>query len=159
MTAVLLDHGVNVEDSQMGILRGQFSMTLVIGLPDAAEVGRLREELEAVARRLGLDTLSLSEVDATEAEPPEPSHIVTVYGADHPGIVHAAASALAERGWSITDLNTRLVDDGEGEPLYALMMEVALKGASLDDLEESLAPVREGQGVEVSVHELEDDEL
>ena len=51
--------------------------------------------------------------------------MVTVYGVDHPGIVHAAATALAGRSVDITDLNTRLLEDDDGDPLYVLMMEVA----------------------------------
>ena len=37
VTRVLLDHGVNVEDSQMTILRGHFTMTLILGVPDEAD--------------------------------------------------------------------------------------------------------------------------
>ena len=84
---------------------------------------------------------------------------VTVYGADHPGIVHAAASALARRGIDITDLNSRLMDEEE-DALYVLMMEVALPpGTSAEELEEGLAEVGSREGVEVTLHELERDEL
>ncbi len=41
VTAVLLEHGVNVEDSQMAILAGHFSMTLVLALPDNADADAL----------------------------------------------------------------------------------------------------------------------
>ncbi len=65
--------------------------------------------------------------------------MVTVYGVDHPGIVHAAATALAGRSVDITDLNTRLLEDDDGDPLYVLMMEVALPpGLTPDELEQEL---------------------
>jgi glycine cleavage system transcriptional repressor len=159
VTGVLMEHGANVEDSQMAILRGHFTMTLVVSLPAGADPEALRADLDEVAKRLELDALTLSTVATTEDAGARPSHIVTVYGADHPGIVHAAAKALADRRWSITDLNTRLVDDGNGDPLYVLMMEVDLGADPGSELEDALAAVRDEQGVEVTIRELDDDQL
>jgi glycine cleavage system transcriptional repressor len=34
VTGVLVEHGVNVEDSRMAILRGEFAMVLVLGAPE-----------------------------------------------------------------------------------------------------------------------------
>jgi glycine cleavage system transcriptional repressor len=162
VTRVLLDHEVNVEDSQMTILRGRFTMMLVLGVPDGADESRLRSDLEGAGRELGLDAIALEVVgEASETAPAaDPSHIVTVYGVDHPGIVQAITAALARAGVNITDLNTRLVSDDEGENLYAMMLEVALPpGLSELDLESALEDERRGQGVEVSIRELESDEL
>ena len=158
VTGVLLEHGVNVEDSQMAILAGHFSMTLVLALPDGAEPDALRSSLETAAGELGLEALSLSEVAEVGGPQAEPSHIVTVYGSDHPGIVHAVASVLAARSWDITDLNTRLVGEA-GEQLYALMLEVAVPPQEAGALEDALDTVAGEQGVEVSVRELDADEL
>jgi glycine cleavage system transcriptional repressor len=157
VTGVLLRHGVNVEDSQMTILRGYFTMMLFLAAPDELDAAVLERELSAP--ETGLDQLSVAELE--EHRPgPEPSHTVTVYGADHPGIVHAAASAMAERGVDITDLNSRLMDDEEGQALYVLMMEVALPAtASAEELDAALAEVGAREGVEVTMHELERDEL
>jgi glycine cleavage system regulatory protein len=70
------------------------------------------------------------------------------------------ATALAEAGVNITDLNTRLVSDEEGEDLYAMMLEVALPANLSElDLESALEDTRRDQGVEVSIRELENDEL
>jgi glycine cleavage system transcriptional repressor len=161
VTKVLLDHEVNIEDSQMTILRGHFTMMLVVSTPEGADRDALHADLDDAADALGLEAISLSEVeDVDPASEPEASHIVTVYGLDHPGIVHAVAAAMAEREVDITDLNTRLVGDGEGEPLYALMMEVALPASvSASELEDGLATVGQEQGVEVTVRELEQDAL
>jgi glycine cleavage system transcriptional repressor len=161
VTRVLLDHDVNVEDSQMTILRGRFTMTLVLAGPDGLDEAALRGELDAVARGLELDAIALEPVgDAAGAESAEPSHIVTVYGVDHPGIVSAVTAALAAAQVNITDLETRLVSDSEGEDLYAMMLEVALPpGADAADLEAALEGTRGDQGVEVSIRELERDEL
>jgi glycine cleavage system transcriptional repressor len=162
VTGVLLGHGVNLEDSQMTILRGHFTMMLVVDVPGDADVARLRADLDATSRDLGLEGVALGEVaDADPEAPDDPSHIVTVYGADHPGIVNSVAEALAAAEVNITDLNTRLVpeDDGGGD-LYAMMVEVSLpSGLSAGALETLLAGIKREQDVEVSVRELEADAL
>jgi glycine cleavage system transcriptional repressor len=86
------------------------------------------------------------------------THIVSVYGADHPGIVHAVARALADRGVNIADLTTRLVDEPGGEPLYAMALEVTLPDLSAaGEVERALEAVGHEQGVEVSFRPLERD--
>jgi glycine cleavage system transcriptional repressor len=164
VTRVLLDHGVNVEDSQMTILRGHFTMTLIVGADEQVEAGALRADLDGAARDLGLEAMSLSEVSELAGAQADPTHIVTVYGADHPGIVHAVAAALAECEVNITDLNTRLVVDdasnGDGSDLYAMMLEVALPpGVDTEALDGLLAATRQEQGVEITIRELEQDAL
>ena len=158
-TAVLLRHGINVEDSRMSILRGHFTMMLIVSMPDEVDRERLRTELEAVAVELGLEALALSEVEEVDT-PAQATHVVTVYGVDHPGIVHRVAAVLAERRASITDLQTRLVDEG-GEPsLYALLMEVALPArVDASELDAALASTAESESVDVSFHQLERHEL
>jgi glycine cleavage system transcriptional repressor len=159
ITAVLLAHEVNVEDSQMTILRGHFTMMLIVAVGDEVDETDLSGDLRAVGQELGLELLTIAVVDELAGdEEAEPSHIVSVYGVDHPGIVHAVASALAERGITITDLTTRLVGE-DAEPLYALMMEVAVPADAAADVAEALAAAGAAQGVEVSVRPLEADAL
>ena len=109
-------------------------------------------ELAAAGTRLELEAVGfspLAEVDP--AAEPEPSHVVTVYGVDHPGIVHAVTSALAQRGVDITDLTTRVLSEG----IYALMMEVSVPPGTEIELE----AVAQEQGVDVTVRPLESDVL
>lgn len=158
VTAALLRHELNIEDSQMTILRGHFAMVLVVSGPDSLDVAELRRELDEVGRELGLEAISLAEVADAAGAPPEPTHIVAVYGADHPGIVHAAARAVADGEGNITDLNTRLSEEG-GSTLYVLMMEVAAAPDRIDALRRALEAVGRDEGVEVTLRELEHDEL
>jgi glycine cleavage system transcriptional repressor len=161
VSRVLLEHEGNIEDSQMTILRGHFTIMLIVAAPDEVDVPRLQADLSAVKDGLELEALVLNEVtEAMSAAEQVPSHVVSVYGGDHPGIVHAVTAALAERAVNITDLTTRLVGGGATQPLYAMMMEVSLPaGLSAQQLEQGLAEVREREGVEVSVRELEQDAL
>jgi glycine cleavage system transcriptional repressor len=159
-TAALLRHGANVEDSRMSILRGHFTMMLVVSVPDDADRDALAAALDAVAADLGLEALALSAISLSADETAEATHVVTVYGVDHPGIVHHAAQALAEHGVNIVDLQTKLVED-EGEPsIYVLQMEVTLPGdLEAAELDRSLAGLGARESVEVSLRELDRLEL
>jgi glycine cleavage system transcriptional repressor len=159
ITAVLVDHEVNVEDSQMTILRGHFTMMLIVAAGDDVDVEVLAEDLRETGEALDLELLTIAGLDELAAVPDAAaSHVVTVYGVDHPGIVHAVSAVLAERDVSITDLTTRLVGE-EDSPLYALLMEVAVPDDVVSDMTDALAGVGAAQGVEVSVRPLESDAL
>ena len=148
----LLEHGMNIEDSEMTILRGHFTMTLVVSAPDGTDADRLRADLEEVRNGIALDAISLDEL-VEAAVPPiaTASHVLTVYGADHPGIVHAVTAALTEQKINITDLTTRLIEQEDSEPLYVLTMEIALPEAvEARDLDAMLTRVGAEQAVEVS---------
>ena len=157
MSEVLLRHSANIEDSQMSILRGHFSMMLVVAVPGEADAAVLREELADAGRSLELEAVALSPLeDVDPASEPEPSHVVTVYGIDHPGIVHAVTSALADRDVDITDLTTRVVGE-DAEPIYALMMEVAAPPG--EDVDALLASVADDQNVDATVRPIDDEAL
>lgn len=158
VTRALLDQGVNVEDAEMAILRGRFAMTLVLAAPAGADLDALRAGLDAARDEVGLEALHLEPItdEGDHAQAAAPNAVVSVYGVDHPGIVHAVADALARAGASITDLSTRLVGT-ERTPVYSMLLEVA--GPPPDALHELLAPVARAAGVELAVRPLEPDAL
>ena len=155
VTRVLLDRALNIEDAEMAILRGHFAVMLVLAAPDELDDVGLRADLERVREAIPLETVSLTEVPPLGADRAEPSHAISVYGADHPGIVHGVAEALAQQGVNVVGLSTRVIGD-----LYVMLLEVALPSA-LDEasLEQLLARVAEGQGVDVSVRPVDGDVL
>jgi glycine cleavage system transcriptional repressor len=149
VTRVLLDHGCNIADSHMGLLNGRFSMMLVVTVPSGLRERRFADDLEKAARGLGLDAIHAEYVsEVVEAAPA--SHVVTVYGADHPGIVAAVTEALAEGGASITDLQTRLAGD-----LYVMTLEVS----GGEGAEEALEAAAAEHGLEVTVRPVDADVL
>ena len=155
VTRVLLEHDVNLEDAEMAILRGHFAVMLVLAAPDAVDEEALRAGLERASAEVPLETVSLAEVPALGAGFAEPSHAISVYGADHPGIVHGVTAALATSGVNVVGLSTRVAGD-----VYAMLLEVALP-PGLDEaaLEGLLAGVGEEQGVDVSVRAVGGDVL
>jgi glycine cleavage system transcriptional repressor len=160
VTRVLLDHALNLADAEMAILRGHFAVMLMLDAPATLDEATLRADLERVRTTLPLETVSLTEMPALDAASDKASHSISVYGADHPGIVHGVARALAGADVNVVGMSTRVVGEDSGEPLYVILLEVALPPA-LDEtgLEELLASVAEEQGVDVSVRPIDGDVL
>ena len=155
ISKVLYDRGCNLEDVSSTILRGHFSMMLLVHIPPSVEPGTLEGELDEAGKALGL-TVTVRAVEETTSEVPAPTHMVSVYGADKPGIVYRVTDALARLGVNITDLNSRLIGD-EDDPVYALQIEV--QAAPSCDLDQVLPPLREELGVDLSVHQIQADVL
>jgi glycine cleavage system transcriptional repressor len=153
ISKALLDLSGNIEDSQMSILRGHFAVMLIVKLPEAVEADDLDERLQRVRGELELEAVAVNRVDDLGVGAARPSHVITVYGADHPGIVHAVSAALADRGVNITGLETRLAG-AAGSPLYVMIIEVGIQEASEPDLETALSEVADQAEVEVSMRPL-----
>lgn len=153
----LYESQANIEDSRMSILGGHFAMMLVVSLDDGAD---LNDRLDGVCRELGLEYAHAEPIaDAADDARPAPTHVLTVYGADHPGIVAAVCDALAARAVNIDDLATRVVGTQQ-QPVYTLICELTLPG-SLEPavLGADLDGVAAEQGVDVSLRELDQDIL
>jgi glycine cleavage system transcriptional repressor len=103
---VLLDHGLNIEDSQMHVLGGRFAMMLL--LRGSASEEALYKDLLATGRELGLDYIYVHPIADTEVSSPKPTHMASLYGADRPGQVAAVAERLAGLNVNISGLSTRL---------------------------------------------------
>lgn len=158
ITRVLLDLEGNVEDSQMSILRGHFAVMLIVALPEGVAQEDLERRMEGVRDELELEAIAVSPVDDVAEASPTATHVLTVYGADHPGIVHSVSSALAERGVSITGLETRLGGGGDS-PIYVMLMEIAAGDADADELATALGKIGDSEGLDVSLRELAADAL
>jgi glycine cleavage system transcriptional repressor len=156
----LVAHGVNVTDSEMAILRGHFTMMLLVTGPDALDEAALGEELRATGEQLGMEALTLREVSEAHGAGAAASWIVSVHGADHPGILAAVTRALADANVNVHDLHTRVVGEADGRPLYVMFMEVAPPpDLGEDDLRALLRVAAESQHVDVALQPLEPDVL
>ena len=118
VTRVLSDLGGNLEDSSMTLLRGHFAMTLVVDVPASSEL--VEERLEHLTESgLRVSVLPLQSDEVLEAS--RAGFILSVHGADRPGIVSALTEVIAQADGNITDLTTRLAGG-----LYVLIAEVGL---------------------------------
>jgi len=153
ITSALLEAGGNVDDSQMSILHGQFAVMLIVSVPEDASLDSIGARLDQVGREFDLGGITVSPVEGLDRGK-GPTHVLTVYGADRPGIVHDTASTLASLGVNITDLRTRRTGDADSA-LYTLMVEVSVPDGVGEELEEALGSLRDSKQLEARLAELE----
>jgi glycine cleavage system transcriptional repressor len=153
VTKVLFDAGANLEDATSTILRGHFTMTLIVRTPTEVTADRLESDLEAVAREMGL-VVSARPVDEGSSAIDEPTHMVSVYGADRPGIVYRVTETLARLGCNVTDFTSRMIGD-TAAPVYALLLEVSTENPAA--LAGELDELRGELEVDISVHPIDAD--
>jgi len=109
----------------MTILQGQFAMILVVTPPPNLQESQLRGQLDqaSLAQKMQLTITPLNEEAlAPNGATTRQAYRVSVYGADHPGIVSRTTAFLAQRQINICDLSTRVIE-GAG-PVYIMVLEV-----------------------------------
>ncbi|MDD2367465.1 MAG: amino acid-binding protein [Desulfuromonadaceae bacterium] len=156
ITEGLFNLGCNIADSSCTMLGGEFAMILIISLKSPFSKTRLIEELKPVCDGLGmtLGVRSLHSDEVARKEINDEICMISVYGADQPGIVYHVTRELAARKINITDLNTKLIGTDEA-PVYVMMLEVALPdGETPESVEQMLAALKKELNVEIGVREI-----
>lgn len=149
--------GGNIEDASMTRLGGEFSIMLVVGLPEAVTARRLQKAWKGLEKdlRLSIRAKPISLKLARARQRPEASHLISVYGTDKPGIVYRVAKVLANRRINITDLNTKVMER-IGEPFYVMLLEIQLPpGTKVGDLADELERLGRLLGVEITLQDIE----
>lgn len=161
LTNFLYKLGCNLLDSSMTLLRGEFALILMTTLPEGMTVSDIQAQLSELQKKLSL-SFSVRELSPEEIAEQEDDHfqyIISVYGADKPGIVAGITKELAQLGLNITDVQTKSVRQAKGE-IYVMMLEVTAKNEiKSDELQNKLSSFAKSLGVDVSVREIEIMEL
>lgn len=117
--------GCNIEDSSMTLLRGEFAMILLVAMAKKTRFSQLKQAFGQAEKKLGLSVLikSISDDEDTSHKPAGNSFIISVYGADKPGIVYGISNMLAKNKINITDVQTN-VSKSAKNPAYVMLLEV-----------------------------------
>lgn len=148
---VLLDHEGNIADSSMTILGGHFAIVLLVETEAAPAV--LEAALGEATADLGL-VVTVRPVGGGHASAPA-SHVLSVYGADRPGIVAAVAEVLAQREVNVAHLRTRVLEGSS--TVYAMLMEISVPEGTAEALVGQLREDPALAGVEVTLHAVDDE--
>lgn len=154
----LFQLGCNIEDTCMTRLRGEFTMMVMVRLPMHLPANALAERLLPYTTPLDL-TVLCREVPARAAErgaePDLPIFMLSVYGADHPGIVAQVARVVADHRGTITDMNTRVIGTAD-RPVYIMILEVQMPaGSQPEALGKALDRLKPSLGVDLTFRPLE----
>jgi len=162
ITQVLYRTGCNIEDTSMTLLRGEFSMILIVRLPQKQSLNEIKRRLKKVQTALGLSLL-LKPLSANEArrdqQPLGRSFILSVYGADKPGIVYGVTRLMAAHGINITDMNTRVIGP-RNEPVYIMILEMEIpKKVKIQTIKTKLNKLKKAVNVDITLHPAEPAQL
>jgi glycine cleavage system transcriptional repressor len=155
VTKALYEAGCNLEDVSSTILRGHFAMMLIVRTDEQTDPQELDGRLQQVGADLGLIITARPVGDVPAAVAP-PTHMVSVYGADRPGIVFRVTELLARYDINVTDLTSRVIGPSDA-PVYALMMEVVMGDEG--SVKQGLSALSAELNVDVSLRALEVDVL
>jgi glycine cleavage system transcriptional repressor len=160
LTQLLFEVGCNLLDSSMTLLRGEFAIIVMAEMPDEVTVSRMETDLARVEKQLGMK-VHVRELTAAELidEPRSDNQfIVSVYGADKPGIVAHVTKALARANINITDVQTKSM--GIVNKLFVMILEVtAPDTASFEILQQQMHALATEIGVNIMVQALDVVEL
>lgn len=145
--------GLNLEDSSMTRLNGEFTIMLIVASEKDTSAEDILQSLQEVGQiyELFMVCRELEEVVYPQAEA---IYRIVVFGSDRPGIVYRVASALADLGLNISDLRT----EKRGN-LYVMVIEAEGKEDMEEVLKLELERLRESMGVDISIEREEEEKL
>jgi len=124
LTEVVLEADLNIEDSRMTVLGGEFAVLMTL-TGDEQALSVLEGKLVELAERTGLAHLFRRTSERTKTA--IDVHVVKVEALDHPGIVNAIAGFFSQRGINIRELETETRPAAHtGVPVFSVQMEIEI---------------------------------
>jgi len=123
LSNVLFKHNLNIEDSRMSVLGGEFAVLLLVSGPEQS-IDDFVADVTSLEESLNMKIM----VKLTRSEPKHPAlvaYAVKVVAIDNPGIVHNLASFFSSRQINIVDLNTERYSAAHtATPMFAVNMNI-----------------------------------
>lgn len=107
LAGVLVELGCNLSDTQMAVLQGHSSMMVVADAPDPVDTETVEAALTKGLEGLGHAIWVRRLADSPSATPTGRRWLVSVHGADRPGVVFEVTRLLAESAINVVDLQSR----------------------------------------------------
>lgn len=156
LSKVLYEIGCNLLDSSMTLLRGEFAVILMAQLPEDSTIEELKEKLREAESELEMNVYvrELKDDELEEETEDKTAYIISVYGADRPGIVFGVTEELARLKVNLTDVETKKTSSDK--PIFYMVLEVTLPDEMTESgLKSELAKKAEKLDVDVSVQAVE----
>lgn len=160
LTKILYEQGCNLEDSAMTRLAGEFAIMLIFSADSSVSQRWLEQACKPLSRnhRLSVHLKALTRAETTRVSRGKP-YLLSVYGADRPGIVYRVSALLAGLQVNITDVATHRTTGKAGRratSLYLMLLEIELPPRlRAAHLEQRLRALARQLGVDVTLHSAE----
>ncbi|MEI7546503.1 MAG: ACT domain-containing protein [Actinomycetota bacterium] len=150
LSGVVSAHGGNWARSQMARLGGKFAGIVQVTVPTGSAAG-----MQAALAAMNDEGLLQVRIDSAGTAPTAQGHrfVLSLVGADRPGLVHSVSSALAELGASIEELDTATTDTPmSGGPLFEATAAVVLPvGLHIHDVRAKLEALADHLMVDIDL--------
>ncbi len=121
ITAIATDLSLNIEDSRMTVLGGEFAVLMALQGTEAA-LTEFNEKLNTLCSGNDLAYIYRPTRERAGNAPVRP-YTARVVALDHPGIVHAIAAFFSARGINIRDLQTDTAPAAHtGTPIFSVTL-------------------------------------
>jgi len=152
ISAFLAARKINIEDSRMAVLGGEFAVIMLASGETGVE--KLRDELAAMDTSTGLSitikpTLSPSERKVAPAMP----HRLVATSMDHPGIVHEITSILHRRKINIESMDTRVSNAPlSGAPIFKMRCVINIPvGEKLSSVRKEMEKLADRMDIDIEI--------
>jgi glycine cleavage system transcriptional repressor len=121
LTSILLENDLNIEDSRMCVLGGEFAIILLVTGSEAA-IAHIQQQHSQLEETLRLN-LIIKPTRKKQLAQNLIAYNIKVVGMDHPGIVNRLSRFLSSRNINIEDLETDSYPAPHtGTPMFAVTM-------------------------------------
>jgi len=147
VTQFLFKKGFNIIDIEQTVIHSQFTMVLLVQpLHVGFELSQLRRGLSRLAKvlRMNITVTPLHEFKGLRLAETKKPYVLTILGADRPGVVAAFSSTLARHHCNIERI--KMIARGE---LLAMEMSIDLREANFHHLRMDLSAVAKRVGMDI----------
>lgn len=125
LSNIIYSHSLNIEDSRMTVLGGEFAVLLLVS-GEQASIDAIQTQANDIEQALQMRLLIKTTTESSYIENAIP-YSVEVAALDHPGIVNNIASFFSERNINIVNLHTESYSAPHtGTPMFALHMTIGV---------------------------------
>ncbi|MBF0379646.1 MAG: amino acid-binding protein [Magnetococcales bacterium] len=161
VTKVLFETGCNIADSSMTRLGGEFTIMLIVCYPEGFTSEQLSNKLIPVVNEMALEH-HVKDIETSAALNPNPTQperecIISVLGADQPGIVYRVAEAIQDTGGNVSDLYTQVIGSPD-RPVYTMIIETEYS-SNIEAIQKRLDKLAVELQVEISLRIAQSDPL
>ncbi len=153
ISAFLADREINIEDSRMAVLGGEFAVIL-LGGGEAGVFDTLRNSLSILEKSTGL-TISMKSTLAPHERKITPSlpHRLTATSMDHPGIVREITRILHKRNINIQSLDTHVSRAPlSGAPIFNMKCVISIPvGEKLSMIRKELEKLGDRMDIDIEI--------
>jgi glycine cleavage system transcriptional repressor len=122
---IIYKHSLNIEDSRMTILGGEFAILLLVS-GEQSSIDAIQTQVNEIGQALQMRLMIKLTSESTPIEDAIP-YAVEVTALDHPGIVNNISSFFSQRGINIVNLHTESYSAPHtGTPMFALHMTIGI---------------------------------